>query len=94
MENVLAETEQAIAESMRLLLQQAEQRQREQQQAAETTVDVRAWCDWWERQAELLSVMSVAGQSSLITWGGAAQTAAEVLAQQQQPEPAQLSSAG
>ena len=83
MDSVLAETEKAIADSMRLLLQQVQLGQGggQQQQGAEARLDVSAWCEWWERQAELLTVMTVAGQSSLITWSSAAQTA-EAFAEQ------------
>ena len=76
MESVLTETERALGEAMGLLLVQLQREGRERGKGGGGGgLSVREWSEWWERQAELLAVMTVPGQSSLIQWASATQTA-------------------
>ena len=79
MESVLSETERALGEAMTLLLHQVHGEGKD----AHGGLSVKEWTEWWERQAELLAVMTVPGQSSLIQWASATQTA-EHFAEQHQ----------
>ena len=83
MESVLSETERALGEAMELLLVQVRGEGREGGQG-KAGLSVKEWSEWWERQAELLAVMTVPGQSSLIQWASATQTA-ESFASTHQP---------
>ena len=73
METVLTETERALGEAMGLLLVQLQREGKEGGKGG--GLSVKEWSEWWERQAELLAVMTVPGQSSLIQWASATQTA-------------------